>query len=99
MSRSSEETEDRGIEMPSRFFSLLILGLVLVFIGIVVLVVVSVVFGSSGSVGGVILIGPVPIVFGSGLDAAWLILIGVILTVLSIVLFLVMNRRAGRRSD
>ena len=64
----------------------LLLGITLVFVGIAVLVVASVVLGGSGSVGGVILIGPIPIVFGAGPDAGWLIAIGIILTVVSVVL-------------
>jgi uncharacterized membrane protein len=88
-----QETEDEGITVSSRLFGFLILGIALVLIGIVVLVVVSLVLGGSGSVGVVIFIGPFPIVFGSGPNADWLILIGIILAVLSIVLFWVMNRR------
>ena len=42
------------------------------------------------------MIGPIPIVFGAGPDAGWLIAISVILTVISVVLFLVMNRRVRR---
>ena len=90
---SEQETEDEGITVSSRLFGFLILGIALVFVGIVVLVVASLVLGSSGSVGVVIFIGPFPIVFGAGPNAGWLILIGIILAVLSIVLFLVMNRR------
>ncbi|MGD0203490.1 MAG: DUF131 domain-containing protein [Candidatus Bathyarchaeia archaeon] len=90
---SEQETEDEGITVSSRLFGFLILGIALVFVGIVVLVVASLVLGSSGSVGVVIFIGPFPIVFGSGQNADWLILIGIILAVLSIVLFWVMNRR------
>jgi len=90
---SEEETEDEGIAVSSRFLAFLVLGIVLVLIGIVVLVIVSVVFTSSASVGGVIFIGPFPIVFGAGPNAAWLIIIGIILAVLSIVVFLVMYRR------
>jgi uncharacterized membrane protein len=99
MLRSAKEIEDEGIEIPSRLFSLLILGIALVLIGIVVLVIVPMVLGSSGSVGVVILIGPIPIVFGSGPNASWLILIGIILAFVGIVLFLVMNRRIGRLRD
>jgi uncharacterized membrane protein len=99
MLRSSQETEGEGITVSSRLLSFLILGIALVFIGIVVLVVASLAFGSSSSVGVVIFIGPFPIVFGSGPNAGWLILIGIILAVLSIVLFLVMNRRLGRFRD
>ena len=85
-----------GIELSGRLFGFLILGIALVFIGIVVLVVASMVLGGSGSVGVVIFIGPFPIVFGSGPNAVWLILIGIILAILSIILFLVLNRRLGK---
>jgi uncharacterized membrane protein len=96
---SGEEAEDDGIGISSRLLSFLLLGITLVFVGIAVLVVASVVLGGSGSVGGVILIGPIPIVFGAGPDAGWLIAISIILTVVSLILFLVMNRRARRFSS
>ena len=95
---SGEEAEDDGIGISSRLLSFLLLGITLVFVGIAVLVVASVALGGSGSVGGVILIGPIPIVFGAGSDAGWLIAISIILTVVSLILFLVMNRRARRFS-
>jgi len=99
MLRSTDQDEDAGIEVSSRLFGFLILGVALIFIGVAVLVVVSSVLGGSGSVGVVIFIGPFPIVFGKGPDAIWLILIGIIIAVLSIVLFLIMNRRLGRFGD
>ncbi len=95
MLRSSEENEDEGIEVSSSLFYLIILGIVLIFVGIAVVVVVSVVSG-FGSVGAVIFIGPFPIVFGSGPNTAWLILIGIILAVVSIIVFLVTSRRYGK---
>jgi len=90
---SEQENEDEGITVSSRLFGFLILGIALVFVGIVVLVVASLFSGHSGSVGVVVFIGPFPIVFGSGPNAVWLILIGIVLAVLSIVFFLVMKRR------
>jgi uncharacterized membrane protein len=95
---SVDEAEDDGISISSRLLGFLLLGITLVFVGIAVLIVASFVFGGSGSVGGVILIGPFPIVFGAGPDAGWLLAISVILTVVSVILFLVMNRRAKRLS-
>jgi uncharacterized membrane protein len=92
---SDEETRDEGIGVSGRLLGFLFLGIILVFVGIAVLVVASVVFGGS-SVGGVILIGPIPIVFGAGPNAAWLIAVSIILTVVSVVLFLIMNRRSRR---
>jgi uncharacterized membrane protein len=91
--QETQETEADGVTISRNLFGFLILGIVLVFTGVLVLIVASFVFGNSGSVGGVILIGPIPIVLGAGQDAGWLILIGVVLTILSVVCFLVINRR------
>ncbi len=82
-----KETGDTGFGLSGRLFGFLLLGIALVFVGVAVLVVASVVLGGSGSVGGVIFIGPIPIVFGAGPDSAWLILISLIVAVLSIALF------------
>ncbi len=89
---SDEEAEDEGVGISNRLLGFLLLGITLVFVGIAVLVVASLILGGSGSVGGVILIGPIPIVFGAGPDAGWLIAISIILTVVSVVLFLILNR-------
>jgi uncharacterized membrane protein len=90
---SDEEAEDEGIGLSGRLLGFLLLGIALVFVGIAVIVVVSVVSGGSGSVGGIILVGPIPIIFGAGPDASWLIVISLILTAVSIILFLILNRR------
>ena len=73
MLRGTTETEDDGIQVSGRLLGLLVLGIVLVLVGIAVLLVVSLISGSPGSVGVVIFIGPFPIVFGSGPNAVWLI--------------------------
>ncbi len=93
---AEDDESEEGIPISSRLFWLLILGIVLVFVGIIVLVVIASIFSGSSSAGVVVFIGPFPIVFGSGPKATWLILIGVILSVLSLVLFFVMNRRRGK---
>jgi len=90
------QDEGEGIAVSSRLLGLVLLGITLVFVGIAVIIVASVVLGGSGSVGGIILIGPIPIVFGAGPEAGWLIAISVILSVISLVLFLIMNRRVRR---
>jgi uncharacterized membrane protein len=94
---SDEETEE-GVGVSGRLLGFLLLGIALVFVGIAVLVVASLVLGGSGSVGGIILIGPIPIIFGAGPDALWLIAISIILTVVSVVLFLIMNRGSRKFS-
>jgi uncharacterized membrane protein len=95
---NDEETNEESIGVSGRLLGLLLLGIALVFIGVVVLLIASVVLGGSGSVGGVILLGPIPIVFGIGPDAGWLITVGLIFTLMSIILFLLMNRRAKKFS-
>jgi uncharacterized membrane protein len=94
--KSGEAAED-GVTVSSRLFLLLISGFVLVFVGIAVIVVASVVYG-GGSVSGdvVIFIGPFSIVIGAGPDVSVIILVSVILAVLSVVAFWVMNRRMRR---
>jgi len=92
-----EDDLGEGIAVSSRFFTFLTLGLALIFIGVVIIVVASIALGGgSGSVGGVIFIGPIPIVFGSGPDSVWLILISLVITVISLTLFIVLIRRARR---
>ena len=98
----SDDEEPREISeeervISSRLFLFLILGFVLVFVGVVVLLIATVFYaGGSGNVGAVIFIGPFPIVIGAGPDVTWIILFSVILAALSIVVFLVMNRRLRR---
>ena len=92
----NEQDEDEGIAVSSRLLAWILLGITLVFVGIAVIILASIVLGGSGSVGGIILIGPIPIVFGAGPEAGWLIAISIILSVISIVLFLIMNRRVRR---
>jgi uncharacterized membrane protein len=99
MLRSEQETEDEGINVSSRIFGFLILGIALVFIGIAILVIASFSSNSPGSAGIVIFIGPIPIAISSGPSAGWLLLIGIILAALSIALFLVINRRIEKFSN
>jgi uncharacterized membrane protein len=97
---NSGEAVDEGVTMSSRLFLLLISGFVLVFVGIAVIVVASALYcGGSVSGGVVIFIGPFPIVVGAGPDVSLIILVSVILAVLSVVVFLVMNRRMRRVDD
>jgi uncharacterized membrane protein len=95
---NGKEVEDEGVDISGNLLVFLLFGITLVFVGIAVLVVTSLILGGSGSVGGVILIGPIPIVFGSGPSAGWLITISAILTVVSIIFFLVFTRRKRKSS-
>ena len=91
----SQETAEEGIAVSSRLF--LVLGFVLVVVGIAVILIATVLYGGgSASAGAVIFIGPFPIVIGAGPDVTWIVLFSIILAVLSVVVFLVMNRRLRR---
>jgi uncharacterized membrane protein len=90
----SQETAEEGITVSSRLFLFLILGFFLVVVGIIVILIATVLYsGGSASAGAVIFIGPFPIVIGAGPDVTWIVLFSIIIAVLSIVVFLVMNRR------
>jgi uncharacterized membrane protein len=94
---TKEDSDSEELTLPRGIYRWVLLGIALVFVGLLVIVVASLVFNSgSGSIGVVIFIGPIPIVFGSGPDKYWLILIGVIITIISLIAFLVMNRRYKR---
>jgi uncharacterized membrane protein len=93
----NRETVEEGITVSSRLFLFLVLGFVLVFIGIIVIFIATVLYGGgSASAGAVIFIGPFPIVIGAGPDVTLIVLFSIILAVLSVVVFLVMNRRLRR---
>jgi uncharacterized membrane protein len=95
----SQETAEEGVTVSSRLLLFLVLGFVLVFVGIIVILIASVLYGgSSASAGAVIFIGPFPIVIGAGSDVTLIVLFSIILAVLSVVVFLVMNRRLRRFS-
>jgi uncharacterized membrane protein len=96
MFENTNQPDEDGITISSRLFGVLVLGFLLVFIGVIVLVVAAVLSGGSGSVGGVVFIGPIPIVFGAGPEANWLIIISIILSVVTLALFLIYTRRSRR---
>ena len=92
----NEKTGDGGIDLSGRLLVFFLFGVTLVFVGIAVLMIAFSSLGGSGSAGGVILIGPIPIVFGVGSDSSWLVAFSIILTVVSVILFLIMNRQTRR---
>lgn len=88
------KTVEEGVAVSSRFVLILILGSALVVVGVVVIFVAAVLYGGSSVSGGVVIfIGPFPIVIGAGPDASWLVLFSIIIAVLSIVVFLIMNKK------
>ncbi len=88
------ESKDDGVEVSGRFIAVLMIGFAIVIAGFALIVISSLVGGGSANVGGVIFIGPFPIVFGAGPDAVWLILISLVISVVMIVIFVLMRRKA-----
>jgi uncharacterized membrane protein len=74
-----------------KFFLLFIIGFFLIFVGIILLIVATVLSDGSANFGAFIFIGPFPIVVGAGLEVPLMILFAIILTVLSIIMFLVLR--------
>jgi uncharacterized membrane protein len=76
-------------------FKLFLLGFVLMFAGIIVIMIATVLFGASTDAGAIIWVFPLPpIGFGTGPYAFWAVLLGVALTVLGLILFIVLRKRA-----
>lgn len=74
------------------FTKMFVLGFILMFVGSIILVFASLLYGLKASLGGFILIGPLPIVFGFGEYSIPLIILGLALTVICIVAFILLGR-------
>jgi len=71
---------------------LFIIGFFIIFVGIVILMVATVLSNGSANFGAFIFIGPFPIVVGAGPEAEWMILFAIILAILSIIMFIIFRR-------
>jgi len=78
------------------FFTLLVIGFSLFFIGAMVLIVAAAFSDGSASFGAIIFIGPFPIVVGVGPEATWMILFAVVLAVLTVLMFFIMRRESEK---
>jgi uncharacterized membrane protein len=79
-----------------KFLTLFIIGFFLIFLGIIILAVASLLSGGSVDVGGVIFIWFIPIVFGAGPNAFWMVVLAIILAFLSIIIFFTLRRGMGK---
>ncbi|MEM2110326.1 MAG: DUF131 domain-containing protein [Candidatus Bathyarchaeia archaeon] len=82
------EEENLPFHLP--FMKIFLLGFFLIFAGVIVLIIAASAYGLISS--GFLIIGPIPIVFGAGQNFFWLLLLGIILTILSIVFFIILRR-------
>jgi len=84
--------------LPIPFMKMFFLGFILMFAGVIILLLASLLSGLKISLGGIIMIGPIPIIFGAGENLALLIMLGVVLTIICLIIFLVLLKRGIRLS-
>jgi len=103
MRSADEESGHRAGEdvmLSSRLHMLLISGFVLIFVGILIILIATMLHNNGSASGGVVVfIGPFPIVIGAGSEVSAIIIFSVIIAVLSIVLFFAVNRKMRSLDD
>jgi len=90
--RLEEESEAPRI-FQSFLSKLFLLSFLLIFIGVIFIVISVVLLGTPASAGVVLVLGPIPIILGTGPYATLALVLAVILTILSIVMFFVFQKR------
>jgi uncharacterized membrane protein len=92
--QAAESNKETG---PWQFFTLFIIGFSIIFIGIIILIIASLLSGGGTTNSGILIfIGPIPIIIGTGPDAQWLIILAVVLTVISAGIFLATRRKTRK---
>jgi uncharacterized membrane protein len=79
-----------------KFLILFVIGIFIIFVGIIILMVAAVLSGDSANFGALIFIGPFPIVVGVGPEAKWMVLFAIVLAVLSVIMFMILRREIGK---
>ena len=83
--------------MSSLPLTVFLIGLFLMFAGVIVLIASALLSGNGTMRGGVIIfIGPIPIVLGAGPHALLAVVVAAVLTVIGFVIFLWMRRQVSR---
>lgn len=76
-----------------KFLMLFLIGFLIIFLGIMILIVATLVYGGgSANFGGVIFIWFIPIVFGVGPESKWMVLFAIVLAILGITMLLILRR-------
>lgn len=89
---------DEAASQSPKIFLLFIIGFFMIFVGIAILVVASVLLGGRVDIGGVIFIWFIPIVFGTGPNATLMVLFAIVLAVLGIIMFLILRKSVEKAS-
>jgi uncharacterized membrane protein len=96
--------KEKAAESPNsgqqKFLMLFIIGFFIIFLGIIILIIATLVYGEgSANFGGIIFIWFIPIVFGVGPESKWIVLFAIILAVLGMAMFLIMRREIKKVKD
>ncbi len=93
LEREAPRREAKGISpsLPS-FMSVFLLGSLLIFAGMVIIMIATVLYGLPDSLGLIVFIGPIPIVLGAGEYSFWSVILAIILTVLAIAFFIILGK-------
>jgi len=62
--------------------------------GMILVTIATVLFGTPAAFGAVVFVGPFPIVLGAGPHSFWAIALAVALTILGVILFFVLQKRS-----
>lgn len=68
------------------------MGSLLIFAGMVIIMIATVLYGLPDSLGLIVFIGPIPIVLGAGEYSFWSVILAIILTVLAIAFFIILGK-------
>ena len=88
----SQEAERSFTSCPSSM-KVFLAGFFLLFIGVVVLMIATLIYGLPDSVGLIVFIGPIPIILGAGEYSFLTIMLAIVLTILSIIFFMILRKQ------
>lgn len=91
LSQESESEEKTLLQTP--FIKIFLMGFILMFIGVMVIILAALFSGLKNSFSLIFLIGPIPIIFGGGEYSTPLIILAIVLTIISIIVFIILSKR------
>ncbi len=68
-------------------------GFSLIFVGVVIVMIATLIYGLPDSAGLIVFIGPIPIILGAGEYSFLAIVLAVVLTIISIAFFILLRKR------
>ena len=96
LERGVPKLEAEGVlsSLPSSM-KVFLIGFSLIFVGVVVVMIATLIHGFPGSAGLIVFIGPIPIVLGTGEYSLLAVVLAIILTIVSIAFFIIFRKQKG----